>query len=87
MTTFIFMLTSETQERLAYRVLDRLNEEFPQHEFIAGSADYPEFENTILPAHGETGPGQLSSRVRLEVFTVKEAFQRLLSNLQDWKPS
>jgi hypothetical protein len=39
MATSMFMLTRETQERLADRVLERLNEEFPQHDFIAGSAD------------------------------------------------
>jgi hypothetical protein len=87
MTTFIFMLTRETQERLAYRVLDRLNDEFPLHEFIAGSADYPEFENAILPAHGESDPEQQTSKVRLEVLTVKEAFQRILFDLRDPTPS
>lgn len=89
MATFIFMLTRETQDRLAFLVLERLTEKFPQHEFIAGSADHPEFENTILPAHGEPGPGPSKALLtaRLEVLAVKEAFQRLLADLRDWKPS
>jgi len=49
-------------------------------------ADHPEFEYTILPAHDETGPAQLSSTSSSRS-TVKEAFQRLLFDLRDWKPS
>jgi hypothetical protein len=77
MATSMFMLTRETQERLADRVLERLNEEFPQHDFIAGSADHSEFENTTSLPMARLEPDCLRRR----------AFQRLRSDFRDCKPS
>lgn len=49
MTTFILMLI-----RNAGALDGAAKRRIPKHEFVAGGADYPEFENTILPAHRET---------------------------------
>jgi len=80
MTTFILMLILETQERL----LERLNEEFRSMSSLpaAQTTQNLKTRSSLLIAK----PGRLSSKIRLEVFTAKEVFQRLLSNLQDWKP-
>lgn len=91
MTTFIFMLTPETERLLAERVLDALSNQFPEHEFEAGVADIGEFENTILPLHGTAGevenPGRVIVPSATEVRDVRQAFQQILAEVKDWKPS
>jgi hypothetical protein len=91
MTTYLFMLTPETERVLVERVTHELAEQFPDHEFIAGGADIPEFENSILAIHGTAGSGDEPGIVRApdaaEVQRVKEAFSSILEGAQDWKPS
>ena len=91
MTTFLFMLTPETERVLVERVTQELDDQFPEHEFIAGGADIPEFENTILAIHGTAGsgeePGIMQAPDEAEVQRVKEAFAVVLEGMQDWKPS
>lgn len=91
MTTFLFMLTPETERVLVERVTHELAQQFPEHEFIAGGADIPEFENSILAIHGTAGSGGESQIVQkpieAEVNRVKNAFAAILDGAQDWKPS
>lgn len=91
MTTFLFMLTPETERVLVERVTHELAEQFPEHEFVAGGADIPEFENSILPLHGSAGdvenPGTVERPDETDVQRVKEAFAVILEGAQDWKPS
>lgn len=62
---------------------------FPEHDFVAGSADFSDLENSII--HGSAGsidePGTLILPNEAEVEEVKLAFQQLLDGLRDWKPS
>lgn len=91
MTTFLFMLTPETERVLVERVTHELAEQFPEHEFVAGGADIPEFENSILAIHGppqsSENPGLVGAPDRAELQRVKEAFAAILEGAQDWKPS
>lgn len=91
MTTFLFMLTPETERVLVERVTHELAEQFPEHEFVAGGADIPEFENSILALHGTAGdletPGTVVQPDPAEVQRVKDAFAAILEGAQDWKPS
>ncbi|KQW22828.1 hypothetical protein ASC80_05665 [Afipia sp. Root123D2] len=91
MTTFLFMLTPATERVLVERVTQELDDQFPEHEFIAGGADIPEFENTILAVHGTAGKGEVPGIVRVpdeaEVQRVKDAFAVILEGVRDWKPS
>ena len=91
MSTFLFMLTPETERVLVERVTQELDDQFPEHEFIAGRADIPEFENTILAVHGTAGSGEVVGIVRVpdeaEVQRVKDAFAAILEGVRDWKPS
>jgi hypothetical protein len=91
MTTFLFMLTPETERVLVERITHELAEQFPEHEFVAGGADIPEFENSILAIHGTAGSGDEAGIVvrpdEAEVQRVKEAFAAILEGAQDWKPS
>lgn len=91
MTTYLFMLTPETERVLVQRVLGELEAQFPEHEFVVGGADIPEFENSILAIHGTAGsieePGTLIAPDETEVQAVKEAFAAILGSAQDWKPS
>lgn len=91
MTSFLFMLMPETERVLYERVLHELEQEFPEHEFIAGGADIPEFENSILAIHGTAGsgdePGIVKHPDEAEVQRVKDAFAAILKGAQDWKPS
>lgn len=91
MTTYLFMLTPETEESLVDRVLSELEQQFPEHEFVAGGADIPEFENSILAIHGTAGSGEVPGVVQApdnaEVEDVKEAFAAILEAAKNWKPS
>lgn len=91
MTTFLFMLTLETERVLVERVMYELAEQFPEHEFVAGGADIPDFENSILAIHGppesSENPGVVKPPVKAELQRVKEAFAAILEGAQDWKPS
>lgn len=91
MTTYLFMLTPETERALVDRVLGELEQRFPEHEFVAGGADIPEFENSILAIHGAAGsgdePGVIRAPDQTEVEEVKEAFAAILSTSRNWKPS
>lgn len=91
MTTYLFILTPETERVLVERVLGELETQFPEHEFVAGGADIPEFENSILAIHGIAGTGDEPGIIRTpdesEVQAVKEAFAVILEGAQDWKPS
>lgn len=91
MTTFLFMLTPESESALAERVTSELEAQFPEHEFVAGGADYPEFENSILAVHGTAGSGETPSVIPPvdpgDVQRVKETFATILKESQTWKPS
>lgn len=91
MTTYLFMLTPETERILVQRVLGELEKQFPEHEFVAGGADIPEFENSILPLRGMAGdfeePGSVVIPDETEVQHVSDAFAAILEGAQDWKPS
>lgn len=92
MTTYIFMLAPETETRLKARILHALNAEFPEHDFEAGPADYPEFNDSILPIIGTAGtdpdkPGRIVEPDKIEVALVRNAFAEMIEKLRDWKPS
>ncbi len=91
MTTFLFMLTPETERLLVERVAHELADQFPEHEFVAGGADIPEFENSILAIHAAAGDpenqGAAQAPSEAEVQRVKDAFAAILEGAQDWKPS
>lgn len=91
MTTYLFMLTPETEQALVDRVIHELEQQFPEHEFLGGGADIPEFENSILAVHGTAGSGEDPGTARVpnqvEVQTVKEAFAAILEDARNWKPS
>lgn len=91
MTTYLFMLTPETERVLVERVTQELAEKFPQHDFLVGGADIPDFENSILAVQVTAGSGEVPGIVRapdaVEVQRVKEAFADILEGAQDWKPS
>lgn len=40
------MLTPETERVLVERVTHELAEQFPEHQFVAGGTDIPDFEKT-----------------------------------------
>jgi hypothetical protein len=72
MTTYIFMLTPETETRLKAAMLRALKAEFPEHVFEAGRVDHPEFNDSILPIIGTVGadtdkPGRIVEPDRIEV--------------------
>jgi len=85
------MLTPETERVLVERVTHELTEQFPDHEFVAGGADFPDFENSILAVHGTAGSGEAPGIVRApdeaDVQRVKDAFIAILEGAKDWKPS
>ena len=89
LTTFLFMVTPETERVLVERVTHELAERFP--EFVAGGADISEFENSILAVHSSTDNddepnlGQVPDK--LEVQRVKDAFVVIPACVQDWKSS
>lgn len=91
MTTDLFMLTPETERVLVERVTHELAEQFPEHEFVAGGAHIPDFENSVLAIHGTAGSGEVPGIVKApdaaEVERVKKAFAAILEGAQDWKPS
>jgi hypothetical protein len=91
MTTFLFMLTPDSESALVERVSIALEAQFPAHEFAAGGADYPEFENSILAVHGTAGSGETPGVVHppepKEVQRVKEAFASILNESKNWKTS
>lgn len=91
MATFLFMLTPETERVLVERVTHELAEQCPEHEFLAGGADIPEFENSILAIHRTAGsdevPGAVQTPDETEVQRVKEAFAVILEGAKDWRPS
>lgn len=91
MTTFLFMLTPETERVLVERVTQELAEQFPEHEFVAGGADISEYENSILaiqgPPESSENPGVVGVPDRAELQRVKDAFAAIVQGAQDWRPS
>lgn len=89
MTAFLFMLTPETERVLVERVRHELKEQFPEYEFVAGGADLPGFENSILAIHGTAGSiDEPEIRpIEADVQRVKEAFATILHGARDWKSS
>lgn len=89
MTTYLFMLTPETEEALVDRILSELEQRFPEHAFVAGGADIPEFENSILPIHrsasDEGGAEMIIDETDVQI--VKEAFAAIIEAAKNWKPS
>jgi hypothetical protein len=57
----------ETQDRLASLILERLTEEFPQHEFIAGRQIIQNLNTQFSPPMTKLDPRNCPRRVRLEV--------------------
>lgn len=87
MTTFLFMLTPETERLLAEQVLASLKLEFPNHGFEAGIAEFEEFENSILPVRGAARNGENPDKVDApsteEIMRVQGTFDMILSKLKD----
>lgn len=85
------MLTPETEQLLAERVLIKLSLQFPEHEFEAGVADVEEFENSILPVQDSTNEasrfGEFTLLDRTELQRVRDAFDVILVEAKDWNPS
>jgi hypothetical protein len=90
-TAFIFMLTPDAGAAAVERVTSELEAAFPEHDFTAGQADIPDFENSILAIHGSASSGEKPGRVAepdtYEVERVKQAFQVMLDELRGWQPS
>ena len=86
MTTYLFMLTPETEETLVDRVTSELEKQFPEHDFVAGGADIPEFENSILPIHRSASEAEMIID-ETDVQIVKEAFADIIAAAKNWKPS
>ncbi|MES2749760.1 MAG: hypothetical protein V4661_00135 [Pseudomonadota bacterium] len=88
MTTFLFMLTPETERVLVERVRHELKEQFPEYEFVAGGADIPEFENSILAIDGRASsidePEIAQTPNEVDVQRVKKAFATILHDARDW---
>jgi hypothetical protein len=91
MTAFIFMLTPGASDAEVHHVMAELATTFPEHDFVAGGADFPDLENSIMAIHGSAGsidePGTMILPNEAEVEEVKLAFQQLLDGLREWKPS
>jgi hypothetical protein len=81
-TTYIFMLTPETETTLKARILYALNAEFPEHVFEAGRAVHPEFHDSILPIIGAASTDADKPSFIVEPDKVEVAQKRLCGDAQ-----
>lgn len=80
----MFLLKKNASKAQIFRVLTDLEDQFPQHDFVAGDARFPEYEENVL-ATLELGNSKTADPV--DIAEVSAFFRLKVAEIDGWKPS
>jgi hypothetical protein len=83
-TTFVFVLKPGATSAQVFRMLTELEDEFPQHDFIAGDGRFREPDQAILATIDSASEKSVDPN---DVGEVSALFQMKLREIEGWKPS
>ncbi len=84
MTTFVFVLKPGANSAQIFRMLTELEDQFPQHDFVAGDTRFGETEQAILATIESADDKPVNPH---DIAEVSAFFRLKLGEIDGWKPS